>query len=134
MNVEEQLLKIFIAHLLKHECFVSIGDIVWHRVPYGDKEAYENNTEDGALWSNAESVAEAILSALSLRRKSHNDLVFHTDESGPAVTWRMLKIEMPFLRIVTSKDPVLVSKAMTRIIEHLVEILDQAMKGEQDEQ
>jgi hypothetical protein len=83
-----------------------------------------------STWPNAESAAGGLLLHVKQIRRKLDDVVFYAndDEDRTGTTWRMLKLDMPFLQIVAYKD----GNALRSIIRKLSALMLKAMTPEPD--
>ena len=100
MNNEQSLIHTLITCHLEHGEVGLKGDM-WSKTPSG---AYCRLEEDGKerTWKDAEYAADDIILAVSLLKTRLDDVIFYAN--GVGTTWRMLKLDMPFLRIVLMND------------------------------
>jgi hypothetical protein len=64
--------------------------------------------------------------------KEFDDAVFYLDDVPDGVTWRMLKLEMSYLRIVLSDNKDATKLVLGEIIRRLVSIMNEAIHGGKD--
>jgi len=90
----------------------------------------ENRVE--ASWCNAVNAVVDVGLRINRERGSYNDVYFffpNNQGSNEGVTWRMLKIDMSFLRIVLDRD----SLTMKEIIRRFVRISEKTQVEGADE-
>ena len=133
-ETEEQLIRLFMKTLLSHGCSVGIGFTYWHKTEEDRVDKYVK--VDGAsllgTWDTPENVVEDVMNTMGLKRKNFNDLTFYPETEDTGVTWRMLKIDMPFLRMIFSSNPKKTIGTIRQITERMVDLIDQAMEGDSD--
>jgi hypothetical protein len=99
-----------------------------------DEGSYLGLDEKGKVignWGEAVNVIQSIILTINRERKTYDDVYFFFMNEGGSyvgVTWRMLKIDMNYLRVVLSRD----GTAMKEIITRIVRISEKAL-NEPDE-
>lgn len=83
-----------------------------------------------STWPSAKSAAGGLLLYVKQIRRKLDEVVFYAndDSDRTGTTWRMLKLDMPFLRIVVYKD----GDALRSIIRRLSALMVKAMTPEPD--
>lgn len=83
-----------------------------------------------STWPDSKSAASGLLLHVKHIRRKLDDVVFYANDESDrtGTTWRMLKLDMPFLRIVVYKD----EDALRSIIRRLSALMLKAMMPESD--
>lgn len=82
-----------------------------------------NDKVEGS-WNDGEATAQHVLFICQHCRVKWDDVIFYPkDDDRTGVSWRMLKLDMPFLRIVLLKD----QAALLAITRRLASIVSKAL-------
>lgn len=101
---------------------------------FRENEAYVGIDDKGEVkgtWADPTNVVQGIVLDITRERKRYDDVYFFfVDDSGSyeGITWRMLKIDMSFLRIVLEHDKF----TMQEIIRRFVRISERAQNGPEE--
>lgn len=111
----------------------SIGfrDKKWHRVQAHTYVMVDEKGETKGTWGNTMDAISALNIEINRERRIFDEVYFFfldNEESYEGVTWRMLKIDMSFLRLVLASDQF----TMKEIIRRFVQISEKTQAGEND--
>jgi hypothetical protein len=98
----------------------------WLKAQEGAFVELDEKGETKAQWGEAVNVIKSLVLTINRERKTYDDVYFFfLDESGTVegVTWRMLKIDMSFLRVVLHRD----GEVMKEIIKRIARISEEAL-------
>jgi hypothetical protein len=101
---KELLLAMIVAHL-DSGLTIGLKGREWFFVHETEEKGHYSSLlgEDAREWGDPHAAAEDIIAQLRLKNLSYDAVTFY-DEEKTGVTWRFLKLDMPFLRIVLGKD------------------------------
>lgn len=120
--MEEILFCFLAAAVLKAKGCLGLADKRWNWA----EGVYAS---EGKKWGGPNDAVGDLIATLKRNKKEFDSVVFYSDYdglSGAGVTWRMLKLDMSFLRIVLAKDETRVQGTLAGIISRLVEIMNEA--------
>lgn len=113
--------------VLENGGYISLQDRRWNRA----EDLFVEMRRDGEqqAWEQAKHAVQAILLYSDSRKLNLDNVAFYADQEGDStgVTWRMLKIDMPYLRIVLGGDDSNARAALRTIIQRLVAIMNEAV-------
>jgi hypothetical protein len=125
-DIEEMLLRVLIVAHLENGQAISLKGKEWFYVQEaGDEPNHYTSIGEGGTreWGDPLDVVNDIVSQVKRNNSSFNDVTFH-DEEKTGVTWRFLKLDMSFLRIVLGND----RQAIGAITRRLSAILNETLQ------
>lgn len=145
-ELEVELFRILAIAHLKAGGELGIKDDQWYRAtPDHIAESPKSNLEmthqfievDGATesgrWNGAEATVNALMVKVSKMREELNNVVFFRSLRPDGVTWRMLKIDMAYLRAVVGGDSDVMANIIKRLSAVVTEVMQQEDKPEEEE-
>jgi len=128
---EESLFKILCTAHLSQGGRIGLDAYIWER---GENGKYSRQTYDfapiGGEWYTVQHAVDNIGTMTLRLNKSRDDIAFYPG-TGPyqdsGATWRVLKNDMPFLRIVLKDD----ADTMGSVLRRLDNVLNDSMVGDE---
>jgi hypothetical protein len=128
-NLEKTLLLALMASHLDSGGDIRVKEHLWTGTYRPDTEerlgfACLKNDEVEGSWNDGDGASDHVLLVCKNSNVKWDDIIFYPkDDDRTGVPWRMLKLDMPFLRIVLLKD----ETALFSITRRLASIMDKAL-------
>ena len=122
-NTEVTLLTMIASAVLRHGGLIQAKlkdkpvQIIQATTSNGTKYEYKDQaSEDSLSWVNPEDAINYLIMNLDIHKKPVDSVIFYpTPDDNTGVTWRGLKVDMSFLRIVLIDDKIMLRTIVDRI-------------------